>query len=202
MRRARLAHSSAPAWHDGAGAPSPLTHLDEAGRASMVDVGHKRATRREAVAVATVELGPVAYGALAANAKGDVLSVARVAGILAAKRTAELIPLCHPLLISHASVEFTLQPAAHSLTVTASAACDGGTGVEMEAMTAASVAALTVYDMCKAASKGIVLRDVRLLRKSGGKSGEWRADQAPAGMRSPDAGAPEMGGASGAAGTD
>jgi len=166
----------------------------------MVDVGHKRPTRREAVAVATVELGPAAYGALAANAKGDVLSVARVAGILAAKRTAELIPLCHPLLISHAQVDFTLHPAAHSLTVTASAACDGGTGVEMEAMTAASVAALTVYDMCKAASKGIVLRDVRLLRKSGGKSGEWRADLA--GMRSPNAGAPEMGGAPGAAGTD
>jgi cyclic pyranopterin phosphate synthase len=146
----------------------------------MVDVGHKRSTRREAVAVATVELGPVAYGALSANAKGDVLSVARVAGIQAAKRTAELIPLCHPLLISHAAVDFTLHPSAHSLTVTASAACDGGTGVEMEAMTAASVAALTVYDMCKAASKGIVLRDVRLIRKSGGKSGEWRAEEVPA----------------------
>jgi cyclic pyranopterin phosphate synthase len=142
----------------------------------MVDVGHKRSTRREAVATATIDLGPTAYAALAANAKGDVLAVARVAGILAAKKTAELIPLCHPLLISHSAVDFVMHPATHCLTVTASAACDGGTGVEMEAMTAASVAALTVYDMCKAAFKGIVIRDLRLVRKSGGKSGEWRAE--------------------------
>lgn len=181
-----------------------LTHFDGEGHAHMVDVSGKAVTDRVAVAEAAVVMRPETLALVTSGTakKGDVLGVARLAGIMGAKRTAELIPLCHPLLISHASVEFTLHPAAHSLTVTASAACDGGTGVEMEAMTAASVAALTVYDMCKAASKGIVLRDVRLLRKSGGKSGEWRADQAPAGMRAPDAGAPETGGASGAAGTD
>eukprot|EP00967_Tisochrysis_lutea_P060724 scaffold77691_cov30-Tisochrysis_lutea.AAC.5 len=175
--------SSVRALHIMGGGPSDpppcdagvLTHVDDSGRASMVDVGHKRLTRREAVAQATVDLGPVAYGALTSNAKGDVLAVARVAGIGAAKRTSELIPLCHPLLISHAAVDFSFRPENHSLVVRASAACDGGTGVEMEAMSAAAVAALTVYDMCKAASKGIVVRDVKLLRKSGGKSGEWRA---------------------------
>jgi len=122
-----------------------------------------------------VQLGPTAFEALSDNAKGDVLAVARVAGVLAAKRTADLIPLCHPVPISHASVDFELDAAAHSLHITASASCTAGTGVEMEAMTAASVAALTVYDMCKAASKGIVISELRLLRKSGGKSGEWRA---------------------------
>jgi len=157
-----------------------LTHIDGSGKASMVDVGYKAPTRREAVAAATVALGPVAYGALTsgANAKGDVLAVARVAGILAAKKTAELIPLCHPLLLSHVGVEYTLEPRSHALHIRASAACAGGTGVEMEAMTAAAVVALTVYDMCKAASKGIVVKDLRLVRKSGGKSGEWRADDA------------------------
>ena len=104
------------------------------------------------------------------------LAVARVAGILAAKRTAELVPLCHPLLLSHTAVDFELCAATHSLSVRASASTAGGTGVEMEAMTGAAVAALTVYDMCKAASKGIVLREVRLLEKTGGKSGTWRAE--------------------------
>ena len=157
-----------------------LTHIDGGGKASMVDVGSKAPTRREAVAKATVALGAVAYGALTAgaNAKGDVLAVARVAGILAAKKTADLIPLCHPLLLSHVGVEYELDPSSHSLYISASAACAGGTGVEMEAMTAAAVAALTVYDMCKAASKGIVVKDLRLISKSGGKSGEWRADAA------------------------
>ncbi|EOD09877.1 hypothetical protein EMIHUDRAFT_58000, partial [Emiliania huxleyi CCMP1516] len=153
-----------------------LSHIDAAGAASMVDVSGKATTKREAVAGATVQLGPTAelpWTDTPLLEPGDVLAVARVAGVLAAKRTADLIPLCHPLLISHASVDFELDAAAHSLHITASASCAAGTGVEMEAMTAASVAALTVYDMCKAASKGIVISELRLLRKSGGKSGEW-----------------------------
>jgi len=155
-----------------------LTHLDAAGRARMVDVSAKAPTLRTAVAEATVALGHVAYDALVrgGNPKGDVLAVARVAGVLGAKRTAELVPLCHPLLLSHVGVDFELLPDAHALRITASASCAAGTGVEMEAMVAVSVSALTVYDMCKAASKGIVISQVRLLSKQGGKSGAWCAD--------------------------
>jgi len=157
-----------------------LSHVDAAGRAAMVDVSDKPTSARSATARAVVLLGPVAYKALVegTNAKGDVLATARIAGLLAAKKTADLIPLCHPLLISHAAVEFDLCATRHLLTITASASCAGGTGVEMEAMTAASVAALTVYDMCKAASKGIVISELRLLQKSGGKSGSWHASEA------------------------
>ena len=141
----------------------------------MVDVSGKSDNTRRAVACATVRLGPAAFAALehGANAKGNVLAVARVAGIMAAKRTSDLIPMCHPLSLSHVSVAMREDPAAHELHIEASASCRGATGVEMEALTAVSVAALTVYDMCKAASKGIVIRDVRLLKKTGGKSGEW-----------------------------
>ena len=167
-----------------AGGAAALSHIDAEGKAAMVDVSAKVATGRSATAEAVVALGEVAYGALTAagggagagNAKGDVLGVARVAGVLGAKRTAELIPLCHPLALSHVSVDFELRPPpACEVVIRASARCVGATGVEMEALTAAGVAALTVYDMCKAASKGIVIREVRLLEKTGGKSGTWRA---------------------------
>ncbi len=148
----------------------------------MVDVGGKHATRREAVAEAFVELNAAVLAALPQNPKGNPLEVARVAGIMAAKRTSDLIPMCHPLQLSYVDVEVTVvQPAsllktAGGVRVRATVATVGGTGVEMEAMTAASVAALCVYDMTKALDKGIVIREVRLLRKSGGKSGEYRRD--------------------------
>ena len=156
------------------GAPA-LSHVDAQGRAAMVDVSAKQASARTAVAESMVRLGPTAFGLLARGevAKGDVLTVARVAGILAAKRTPELIPLCHPLLLSHAAIEFEMVEARHELRIEASASCAGGTGVEMEAMVAASVAALTVYDMCKAVSKTIEIGGVRLASKTGGKSGAW-----------------------------
>lgn len=154
-----------------------LSHIDGRGEASMVDVSGKPDTARVAVAGATVRLGP-AFAALsaAANAKGNVLATARLAGIMAAKRTSDLIPLCHPLALSHVSVDLTELPATCEVAIVASATCTGATGVEMEALTAASVAALTVYDMCKAAHKGIVISEVRLLRKSGGRSGLWVAE--------------------------
>lgn len=148
-----------------------LSHYDEAGRAHMVDVGAKAPTRREAVAVAFVELNDAVLRALPENPKGNPLEVARFAGIMAAKRTADLIPMCHPLPLSFVDVEASV--AAGGVAIRATAATVAGTGVEMEAMTAASVAALTVYDMTKALDKGIRIREVMLVRKSGGKSGEW-----------------------------
>ena len=142
-------------------APPPMSHIDEKGKAAMVDVSEKADTKRTAVAEAPVELGDDAYaaldGAAGGGAKGDVFGVARLAGILGAKKTAELIPLCHPLLLSHVGVELTADPAARAVRIVATASTTGGTGVEMEALTGASVAALAVYDMCKAASKGIVI---------------------------------------------
>ena len=146
----------------------------------MVDVSGKGATQRKAVASATVLLGPAAFAALSRgdNAKGNVLATAKVAGVMAAKRTADLIPLCHPLGLDHVGIEMTERAEAHALDIVASATCTGPTGVEMEALSAAAVAALTVYDMCKAAHKGIVVTDIRLLSKSGGRSGEWRAGDA------------------------
>ena len=149
-----------------------LSHYDEAGRASMVDVSAKQPSLREAEASAFVAMSPEVVRALPQNPKGDPLEVARVAGILAAKRTSELIPMCHPLPLSKVDVDATLQRdgvAIRALTRTTAA-----TGVEMEALVAASVAALTVYDMCKALDKGITIREIALLRKSGGKSGEYR----------------------------
>ena len=150
-----------------------FTHLDSAGHARMVDVSPKEPTLRRAVARCDVLMEPETIAAIVSREvkKGDVLSVARVAGIQAAKRTSDMIPLCHPLMISSVSVNL----AACEVRITATARCAGATGVEMEALTAAGVAALTVYDMCKAASKGIVIREVRLLEKTGGKSGTWRA---------------------------
>jgi cyclic pyranopterin phosphate synthase len=142
----------------------------------MVEVGEKPATRRQAVAEAQVRMAASTWERLRAAdlPKGDVLAVARVAGIMAAKKTSELIPLCHPLPLSGVEVHFTL-PEPGLVTIEARARCTGPTGVEMEALTAATVAALTLYDMLKSLEKGIVIEGIRLLAKSGGKSGDWRA---------------------------
>ncbi len=148
-----------------------LSHFDEAGQARMVDVGAKAATRREAVAVAFVELNDAVLAALPRNPKGDPLEVARFAGIQAAKKTSELIPMCHPLALSF--VDVTAMVVAGGVEIRATAATVAGTGVEMEAMTAAAVAALTVYDMTKALDKGIRIREIVLLSKTGGKSGDY-----------------------------
>jgi cyclic pyranopterin monophosphate synthase len=143
---------------------SELSHVDETGAVRMVDVGAKPLSRRRAVAVARVVVAPETAGRLRALPKGDALATAQLAGIMAAKRTSELIPLCHPLPLSH--VEVTLEVGADSVTITASAETTARTGVEMEALVAASVAALTVYDMAKAVDKGMVVSDVRLLEKT------------------------------------
>jgi cyclic pyranopterin monophosphate synthase len=148
-----------------------LSHFDEAGQARMVDVGAKVETRREAVAGAFVELNEAVLAALPQNPKGDPLEVARFAGIQAAKRTSELIPMCHPLSLSFVDVQATV--VAGGVEIRATAATVAGTGVEMEAMTAAAVAALTVYDMTKALDKGIRIREIVLLSKTGGKSGAY-----------------------------
>ena len=155
---------------------SELTHLDEHGTARMVDVGDKPATDRRAVARAVVRMSPgTAATVLAGDApKGDVLGTARIAGILAAKRTGELIPLCHPLGLDHVDLDAEVDAAAGTVTLTAEARVTARTGVEMEAMTAASVAALTVYDMVKALERGVVITDLRLEAKSGGRSGPYR----------------------------
>jgi cyclic pyranopterin monophosphate synthase len=148
-----------------------LSHYDDAGKASMVDVSAKQDTRRIATASAFVELSAAVLAALPANPKGNPLEVARIAGIQAAKRTSELIPMCHPLALTHVDVQ--AEVAEGGVRITASATTTGPTGVEMEALTAASIAALTVYDMTKALDKGIVIRNVQLESKTGGKSGEW-----------------------------
>lgn len=155
-----------------------LTHLDESGQIRMVDVADKTATTRVAVAKARVQLNQQAYTLLTApgRGKGEVLNTARVAAVLAAKRCAELIPLCHSLPLSFVGVDFELNDTEHSLDITTTCRTEYKTGVEMEAMTACSVAALTIYDMCKAADKGIRIEAVRLVFKAGGKSGEWRND--------------------------
>ena len=155
-----------------------LSHLDENGQVRMVDVGAKAPTDRTAVAEGRVRLNAHAWDLLSAqaNAKGEVLNTARIAGILAAKRCAELIPLCHSLPLSFVGVDFSAHEASRTLTIRATSRTRHQTGVEMEAMTACSIAALTVYDMCKAADKGIVIEQVRLLSKTGGKSGDWRND--------------------------
>lgn len=152
-----------------------LTHLDADGAARMVDVSAKAVTAREAVASGRIDMSREAASAIAQGLvkKGDVLAVARVAGIMAAKRTADLIPLCHPIALSAVTVDFDLDDS--SVTVTAAARTAGQTGVEMEALTAASVALLTIYDMAKALDKAMVIGGVRLIAKTGGKSGDWRA---------------------------
>ena len=148
---------------------SKLSHYDKSGRASMVDVSAKQQTRRTATASAFVELSAAVLAALPNNPKGNPLEVARIAGIQAAKRTSDLIPMCHPLALSHADVQAEIVPG--GVRITATAATTGPTGVEMEALTAAAVAALTVYDMTKALDKAIVIRELRLESKIGGKSG-------------------------------
>ena len=144
----------------------------------MVDVSSKQDSHRTAIAEGCIRMSPAAYELLSSqkNAKGEVLNTARVAGVLAAKRCAELIPLCHSLPLSFVGIDFQPDDSTHSITITTTCRSDYKTGVEMEAMTACSVAALTIYDMCKAADKGIVLENIRLRYKSGGKSGEWRND--------------------------
>src|SRR3954469_19574819 len=158
---------------------SKLSHLDEQGRASMVDVSEKSATERIATAEAIIVISQEAFDLVAAGEikKGDVLATARIAGIMAAKKTSELIPLCHPLALTHAGVEFTPLPERHAFRIVASAKTTGQTGVEMEALTAASLAALTVYDMVKAVDKSSVIETIRLLTKSGGKSGSYEASE-------------------------
>lgn len=153
-----------------------FTHFDEQGRAVMVGVAGKAETRRVAVAAGRIVMRPETLVLIRDGAakKGDVLGVARLAGIMAAKRTAELIPLCHPVPLTRVSVEFELDEAADAIDCTATAECVGRTGVEMEALTAASVALLTIYDMCKAVDRGMLIESVRLLEKLGGKSGHWR----------------------------
>ncbi|HKV79275.1 MAG TPA: cyclic pyranopterin monophosphate synthase MoaC [Candidatus Sulfotelmatobacter sp.] len=152
--------------------PNKLSHYDRAGRARMVDVSGKTATRREAEASGFVAISAAVLGALPSNPKGDPLEVARVAGIMAAKRTWELIPMCHPLPLSLVDVE--VRVCENGLAITSKVATTAETGVEMEALTAVCVAALTIYDMLKAADKGIEIREIVLERKSGGKSGDYR----------------------------
>jgi cyclic pyranopterin phosphate synthase len=155
----------------------PLTHFDASGAAQMVDVSDKPATARRAVARGSVTMAPETLALVAAGtaAKGDVLGVARLAGIMAAKRTSELIPLCHPIALSKVSVELAADAAAGRVTIEATVATTGPTGVEMEALTAVSVAALTVYDMLKAVDRAMVIGEVRLALKEGGASGRYAA---------------------------
>jgi cyclic pyranopterin phosphate synthase len=151
-----------------------LSHLDESGKASMVDVGGKLESQRRATARGEVVMLPETLALIQAGAikKGDVLTVAQLAGIMAAKRTSELIPLCHPLLLNHISVDLELDEQLPGVRITASVSCVGKTGVEMEALTAVSVAALTVYDMAKAAEKTMRIQNIRLVEKHGGRSGD------------------------------
>ena len=156
-----------------------LTHIDEQGRARMVDVGGKDETQREAVARGEVRMAPATLALIrrGAAAKGDVLGVARVAGIMAAKRTGELIPLCHPVALTSVTVDFRVppedSPAGSTIEIKACARTVGKTGVEMEALTAVSVAALTIYDMAKAVDRGMTIENIRLVKKTGGKSGVY-----------------------------
>lgn len=156
---------------------SDFTHFDEHGRAIMVGVGEKTETRRIAIAAGRIVMQAATLAMIRDGAarKGDVLGVARLAGIMASKRAADLIPLCHPIALTRVSVDLTLDELAHAVDCRALAETVGRTGVEMEALTAASVALLTVYDMCKAVDRGMTIEAVRLIEKSGGKSGTWRA---------------------------
>lgn len=156
---------------------SPLTHFDAQGQAHMVDVGAKDETHRVARASGTIRMQPATFELIAQGraAKGDVIGIARIAAIQGAKRTADLIPLCHPLPITRVAVDFELDAAQSLVRCTAQVETRGRTGVEMEALTAVQVGLLTVYDMCKAADRGMVMGDIRVMSKSGGKSGDWVA---------------------------
>lgn len=157
-----------------------LTHIDAQGNAIMVDVGDKVTTEREAIATGKIKMNAEAFAAVrgGTSKKGDVLGVARIAGIMAAKKTSELIPLCHPLQICRCVVDFSLLDATLEVEATCTVSLSGRTGVEMEALTGVTVALLTVYDMCKAVDKGMVLGEIHLARKTGGKSGEFVFDRA------------------------
>jgi cyclic pyranopterin phosphate synthase len=172
-RRESLAKDSALITFSPTPMSHRLTHYDKAGRIRMVDVSQKAATLREATASVQVRMSAGARRAARRNPKGNPLEIARIAGIAAAKRTAELIPLCHPLWLSHIDVQAVF--CKNGILITSTVRSTGPTGVEMEALTAAALAALTVYDMCKAADRGIVITDLRLLEKRGGKSGTYRA---------------------------
>jgi cyclic pyranopterin phosphate synthase len=154
---------------------NPLTHFDSSGQAHMVNVGDKPNTHRVAIATGSIRMLPATFDLVEAgnHKKGDVLGIARIAGIQASKKTSELFPLCHPLALSHVSLQFELDRKTSSIRCQVQAETTGPTGVEMEALTAVQVALLTIYDMCKAVDRGMVMGDVKLLEKSGGKSGEW-----------------------------
>lgn len=157
---------------------SPLTHFDSAGQAHMVDVGSKPETARLARAAGSITMQPTTLALIRDGSakKGDVLGIARIAAIQAAKRTGELIPLCHPLALTRVAAEFTIDDAASAVHCTVTAECYGRTGIEMEALTAASVGLLTIYDMCKAVDRGMRIDNVRLIEKLGGKSGHWQGN--------------------------
>ena len=154
---------------------SPLTHFDQSGQAHMVDVGAKSVTQRKATASGYISMQPQTFQLIeqGSHKKGDVLGIARIAGIMATKRTADLIPLCHPLALTHVSINFVLDHERHRINCELTTQTNGQTGVEMEALTGVQIALLTIYDMCKAVDRGMLIGDVRLLHKSGGKSGDW-----------------------------
>ncbi len=158
--------------------PSPLTHFDATGSAHMVDVGDKPATRRVALATGSIRMKPETLALIRAGTarKGDVLGVARIAAIQAAKRTSDLIPLCHPIALTRVAIDFEIDDADSRVDCRARVECTGQTGVEMEALTAVQVGLLTNYDMCKAADRGMVITEVRLLEKHGGKTGSWLSE--------------------------
>lgn len=164
-----MANSSTPTSH--------LTHFDAQGQAHMVDVGDKAHTQRIAVAEGRITMQPDTLTLIQSGTakKGDVLGIARIAGIQASKKTSDLIPLCHPIALTRVTVDFDIEPDSHSVRCTTRAECTGQTGVEMEALTACSVALLTIYDMCKAVDRGMVVEGVRLMEKRGGKSGVFVA---------------------------
>jgi cyclic pyranopterin phosphate synthase len=154
---------------------SKLTHFNQQGDAHMVDVADKDISHRRAIAQGSIEMLPATLALIqqGGHKKGDVLGIARIAGIMAAKKTAELIPLCHPLMLTHISIDFELDPTRHRVLCTGTVETDGKTGVEMEALTAVQISLLTIYDMCKAIDRGMMINDIGLLEKSGGKSGHW-----------------------------
>ena len=158
---------------------SELTHFNRAGEAHMVDVGNKAISARQAVAAGYIQMLPGTLHLIQAgqHQKGDVLGVARVAGIMATKKTAELVPMCHPLSLTHVGVTFQVDTEASTIECRVTAETNGQTGVEMEALTGVQVSLLTIYDMCKAVDRGMTITDVRLLEKSGGKSGHWRREE-------------------------
>ena len=158
---------------------SPLTHFDAAGQAHMVDVGAKAETARVARASGTIFMEPATLALIQSGSakKGDVLGIARIAAIQASKRTGDLIPLCHPIALTRVAADFEVNAEQHAITLTVTAECFGRTGVEMEALTAVSVGLLTIYDMCKAADRGMRIDGIRLLEKAGGKSGHWIAGE-------------------------